>query len=137
MYSFTDENMAKILKYIESLSSSSDAEDNEKVGPIAFIILILSKDKDNTYQKLNTKIKDSITEVVTEWSQNLDSIWKELEGLSEYNKDVTLVNTCKAFQLVVNSIKDESVKSNLESFIQKNLKVSEKRILNFSNFNWS
>jgi esterase/lipase len=129
--------MAKILKYIESLSSSSDAEDNEKVGPIAFIILILSKDKDNTYQKLNTKIKESIAEVVTEWSQNIDSIWKELEDLSEYNKDVTLVNTCKAFQLVVNSIKDESVKSNLESFIQKNLKVSEKRIVNFSNFNWS
>jgi len=138
MYSFTDENMAKILKYIESLSNSSDVEDNEKVGPIALLILILSKDKDNTYQKLNTKIKDSITEFVTKWSQNyggVDTIWKELEGLSEYNKDATLVNTCKAFQLVVNSIKDESVKSNLESFIQKNLKLSEKRILNFSGYN--
>lgn len=134
--SFSDENMVKILKYVESLSNSSDVEDNEKVGPIAFIILILSKDRDNTYQKMNTKIKNSIDELVTEITkQNIDSLWdKGIGFLSEYNKDFTLVNTCKAFHLLVNSIKDETVKSSVKSFIQKNLKVSEKIVLNFNNF---
>ena len=137
LYSLTPQNQDKLLKFAETTSSSSDEEDRNKSGLILFFILVISKNKMETYKKTNTKVQNCLTNFFIEIAKDGDrisGIWNDLKELNSKNNEFTLSNICKALELIIPSIKDQTSKDKIVNFIQKNSQTSEKLILNYKEF---
>ena len=90
-----------------------------------------------TYKKTNTKVQNCLTNFFIEIAKDGDrisGIWNDLKELNSKNNEFTLSNICKALELIIPSIKDQTSKDKIVNFIQKNSQTSEKLILNYKEF---